>query len=93
MSFVALSPKFQIVIPKDVRKLIPLQPGQQMQVRAVNGKIEITPEVPMSAARGMFPGIDTNVLNDPEGPTWPGGCDALAEPFWVPVGERTSKRK
>ena len=93
MSSVALSPKFQIVIPKDVRKLFNLLPGQQMQVRAVNGKIEVLPELPMSAARGMFPGIDTNVPNDPEGPTWPGGCDALAEPFWVPLNERKSRRK
>jgi AbrB family looped-hinge helix DNA binding protein len=88
MSSVALSPKFQIVIPKDVRNLFNLSPGQQMQVRAVGGKIEVTPELPMSAARGMFPGIDSNVPNDPESPTWPGGCDALAEPFWVPISER-----
>jgi AbrB family looped-hinge helix DNA binding protein len=67
MSSVALSPKFQIVIPKDVRKLFNLFPGQQMQVRAVNGKIEIVPELPMSALRGICPGIDTTVANDPEG--------------------------
>ena len=67
MSSVALSPKFQIVIPKDVRKLFNLLPGQQMQVRAVNGKIEIMPELPMSALRGICPGIDTTVPNDAEG--------------------------
>ena len=67
MSSVALSPKFQIVIPKDVRKLFNLLPGQQMQVRACNGKIEVFPELPMSALRGICPGIDTNVPNDPEG--------------------------
>lgn len=93
MSSVALSQKFQIVIPKDVRKLFNLLPGQQMQVRAVNGKIEVIPELPMSAARGMFPGMDTHVPNDPEGPTWPGGCNAVAEPFWVPPGKREVKHK
>lgn len=77
MSAVALSPKFQIVIPKDVRRQFNLVPGQQMQVRAAGGKIEVIPVLPMSAARGMFPGIDTDVPNDPEGPTWPGGCDPL----------------
>ena len=38
-----------------------------MQVRAVNGKIEIMPELPMSALRGICPGIDTTVPNDAEG--------------------------
>lgn len=71
MSNVALSPKFQIVIPKDVRKLFNLVPGQQMQVRAIGDKIEVTPELPMSAARGMCPGIDTAVPNDPENWTTP----------------------
>lgn len=66
MSSVALSPKFQIVIPKDVRKLFNLVPGQQMQVRAVGGRIEITPELPMTALRGLCPGMDTSVPNDPE---------------------------
>lgn len=66
MTSVALSPKFQIVIPKDVRKLFNLVPGQAMQVRAVGGRIEVVPELPMSAACGMFPGMDTSVPNDPE---------------------------
>lgn len=93
MSSAALSPKFHIVVPKDVRNLFNLRPGQQMHVRAVNGKIKVTPQLPMRAARGMFPGLDTNVPNDPEGPTWPGGCDALSKPFWVSISERKSKRR
>ena len=66
MTSVALSPKFQIVIPKDVRKLFNLVPGQTMQVRAVGGRIEVVPELPMSAACGMFAGMDTFIPNDPE---------------------------
>jgi AbrB family looped-hinge helix DNA binding protein len=77
MTSVSLSPKFQIVIPKEVRALFKLVPGQQMQVRAVDGHIEVVPELPMSALRGMCRGIDTSVPNDVEGPTWPGGCDPL----------------
>ena len=77
MTSVSLSPKFQIVIPKEVRALFNLVPGQQMEVRAVNGRIEVMPELPMSALRGMCRGIDTSVPNDDEGPTWPGGCDPL----------------
>ena len=66
MTSVALSPKYQIVIPKEVRKLFKLVPGQNMEVRAVAGKIEVVPILPMSAACGMFPGLDSHVPNDPE---------------------------
>jgi AbrB family looped-hinge helix DNA binding protein len=85
MTSVALSPKFQIVIPKDVRQALKLVAGQRMTARVNEGRVEFTPELPMSAARGMFPGIDSTVLNDPEGPEWPGGCDPLPAPMWTSV--------
>ena len=83
MATVSLSPKFQIVIPKEVRKLFNLVPGQAMQVRAVGGRIEVVPELPMRAARGMFPGMNTDVPSDPEGPDWPGGCEPLPDAPWI----------
>jgi AbrB family looped-hinge helix DNA binding protein len=66
MTSVALSPKFQIVIPKDVRQALKLVAGQRLEARVNQGRVELIPELPMSAARGMFPGIDTSVPNDPE---------------------------
>ncbi len=48
-----------------------------MQVRACNGKIEVIPELPMSALRGICLGIDTNVPNDPEGDNGFDGFDPL----------------
>jgi AbrB family looped-hinge helix DNA binding protein len=38
-----LSPKYQIVIPKEIRKSMNLQPGQRLQLKEVDGKIEISP--------------------------------------------------
>jgi len=38
-----LSPKYQIVIPKEIRKSLNLKPGQRLQLIEVNGKIEIRP--------------------------------------------------
>jgi AbrB family looped-hinge helix DNA binding protein len=38
-----LSPKFQIVIPKEIRKSMNLKPGQRLQLAEVNGKIEVRP--------------------------------------------------
>ncbi len=66
MAIIHLSPKFQIVIPKAVRNALHLIAGQQLEARVTDGKIELIPLQPMQAARGLFPGIDTRVPNDPE---------------------------
>lgn len=66
MTTIHLSPKFQIVIPKAVRKALNLIAGQQLEARVSDGKIELIPVQPMQAARGLFPGIDTQVPNDQE---------------------------
>ena len=38
-----LSPKHQIVIPKEVRKKLDLRPGQRLQIEVKDGHIEIEP--------------------------------------------------
>jgi AbrB family looped-hinge helix DNA binding protein len=43
MTTAILSPKFQIVIPKEVRRSLNLQPGQRLQLVEKEGKIEIRP--------------------------------------------------
>lgn len=43
MTSALLSPKFQIVIPKEIRKSMNLKPGQRLQLTEKNGKIEICP--------------------------------------------------
>gem|GEM_PF-1210548 len=66
MTSVALSPKFQVVIPRDVRKALNLVAGQRLEARVVGDHVELVPELPISAIRGMCRGIDTDVLNDAE---------------------------
>ncbi len=66
MSSVALSPKFQVVIPKDVRKALNLTVGQRLEARVVGNHVELVPVLPISAIRGMCPGINTDVPNDSE---------------------------
>ncbi len=66
MTSVALSPKFQVVIPKDVRKALNLVAGQRLEARVVGDHVELVPELPISALRGMCRGINTDVPNDPE---------------------------
>lgn len=88
MTTVAISPKFQVVIPKEVRKQLNIRPGQRVEVSVQGSGVLLQPQLPMTALRGLCPGIDTQVPNDPEGATWPGGCDPLPEPLWVPPGKR-----
>ena len=66
MTSVSLSPKFQIVIPKDVRRALNLVAGQRMEARVVGDRVELVPELPITSIRGMCRGINTDAPNDLE---------------------------
>jgi AbrB family looped-hinge helix DNA binding protein len=88
MTTVAISPKFQIVIPKAVREALKLRPGQRVEVRLDGaGRVLVEPELDIRSARGFLKpiaGVDvTDLPPDPEGPEWPGGCDPLPDAPWV----------
>ncbi len=59
MQAVAISPKFQIVIPKSIRELLHLMPGQKVQLLAYENRVEIIPERDIKDMRGFLKGIDT----------------------------------
>ena len=59
MQTVTLSPKYQVVIPKSVRNVLNLRPGQKMQVVEYNGRIEFIPERDIAELRGFLKGINT----------------------------------
>jgi AbrB family looped-hinge helix DNA binding protein len=59
MQTVTVSPKYQIVIPKTVRKAFNLRPGQKMQVIEYSGRIELIPECDIKELRGFIKGINT----------------------------------
>ena len=64
MNTVAVSPKFQVVIPKDIRRALNLVSGQRMAVQLNDGKVEFIPEKTVASLRGRWPGIDTRVVRD-----------------------------
>lgn len=64
MATVTLSPKFQVVIPKDVRERMKLRPGQKIAVFEFDNRIEFVPVRSMRAMRGFLAGADTNVERD-----------------------------
>lgn len=61
MAAVTVSPKYQVVIPKEVRKRLGLSPGQKIQVVVYGDRIELIPERPARLLRGFLKGIDTRV--------------------------------
>lgn len=61
MDLATVSPKFQVVIPKRVREQFGLSPGQQLQVMALPGRIELVPSQSPVALRGFLRGENTFV--------------------------------
>lgn len=60
MNSVAISPKYQVVIPKKIRELLHLIPGQKVQVIPYEGRVEMIPERKISDMRGFLKGIDVS---------------------------------
>jgi len=60
MTTVTVSPKYQIVIPREVREKFHLIPGQKVQVISYSNRIEVIPEKKISDMRGFLSGIDTS---------------------------------
>jgi AbrB family looped-hinge helix DNA binding protein len=61
MTAVAVSPKYQVVIPKDVRHQISVTPGQKFEVVVFDGMIHLVPLVPIAKLRGFLKGLSTAV--------------------------------
>ena len=64
MSTVTISPKFQVVIPKEIRKRLGLTPGQKIQTIVFDDRIELIPIKPIKKMKGFLKGIDTRVSRD-----------------------------
>jgi AbrB family looped-hinge helix DNA binding protein len=58
---VTVSPKFQVVLPKEVRRKLGLSPGQRIQIVVYGDRIELIPLKPVKRMRGFLKGIDTRV--------------------------------
>ncbi len=61
MQVVTVSPQYQVVIPKDLRRQLNIQVGQKLKARVQGEHIEFFPDLPLSAARGFLSGLNTTV--------------------------------
>lgn len=64
MATTTISPKFQIVIPKDVREKLHLEPQQRLQVIEKGGVITLIPEVPLKSLKGILKGMSKADLRE-----------------------------
>lgn len=61
MKSVTISPKYQVVIPREVRESMEIKPGSKVQVLLYENRIELIPMKNLKRMRGFLKGIDTTV--------------------------------
>jgi AbrB family looped-hinge helix DNA binding protein len=60
MTTVKISPKYQVVIPKEIRNKLKLKPGQRLQILELGDRIEFVLQKNIKESRGFLKGMDTN---------------------------------
>ncbi len=64
MQTVTVSPKYQVVIPKEIRDILQLKPGQKMRVIEFEGRIEMIPDRDITELKGYLRGINTDIQRE-----------------------------
>lgn len=66
MAYGRISPKYQVVIPKEVRKNLELRPGQRLMIFAKGNVIYLIPELSIDELKGRYQGLNTSAIRDEE---------------------------
>ena len=61
---VTITSKYRITIPREIREQFDLKPGQKLMFIPYNNVLHVVIVPPIKQARGMFKGIDTDVLRE-----------------------------
>ncbi len=64
METVTISRKFQVVIPKAIREVLGLRPGQKVRAFVYGDRIELIPVGRLKDMRGFLTGLDMTVERD-----------------------------
>ncbi len=64
MSKVIISPKFQVVIPKEIREKTGIKVGSQLEVISYGNRIELIPIESIKKLKGFLSGMDTKIERD-----------------------------
>jgi AbrB family looped-hinge helix DNA binding protein len=63
---VVLSPKYQVLIPKEIRKQINLKSGQKLQIIVKDEVIRLIPDRDIKEFRGFLKGMDNKKIREEE---------------------------
>lgn len=61
---VSISPKYQILIPKEIRKTLNIRKGEKFQIFVKGKVITLVPERPLKELRGFLKGMDSKDLRE-----------------------------
>ena len=64
MNTVTLTSKYQLNFPKDISETYGLEAGDSFEFISYNNRIELIPLKPIKKLKGIFQGIDTNIIRD-----------------------------
>lgn len=64
MKTVTVSPKYQVVIPRELRDSLQIKPGEKVQVLQYENRLELIPVRNIKKMRGFLKGIDTTVKRE-----------------------------
>jgi AbrB family looped-hinge helix DNA binding protein len=64
METVTVSPKYQVVIPEELRRNGRIRPGDKMAAIMKHGILYFVPVRPLSKTKGMILGLNTHHLRD-----------------------------
>ena len=64
MTAVTVSPKYQVVIPKDIRERARIRPGEKLQILCFDDRIELVRTHVMRSVRGFLSGMDSSFVRD-----------------------------
>ena len=64
MTAVTVSPKFQVVIPKDIRESMGIFSGQKIQIFIYKNRISLIPIKPIKEMRAYLKVLNTGVIRE-----------------------------
>lgn len=64
MDKVTVSSKYQVVIPKDVRRKLKVRPGQKLAVFIKGSSISLVCDRPLESLRGIMRGVEVKDLRE-----------------------------